>query len=187
MNRAKKPEPRPAASKAKKPASRSATSKAKKLAPPPFSLRAVYLREGRQWIRDDFDPLLPGQPLSGQMKVAGHRIQVQEAVENVPDANVIKSCRVTMDFGFRYLNIDAKELPEDEDDDQYMVAEISARITVDYVLQSSETPPQEKLEQWANNNSLLHCWPYWREFCHSTLLRMNLPITLMPMLQLDKK
>jgi len=182
----KKPETRPVASKAKQPEPRQVVGKTKKSEPHPFSLRAVYLREGKQWIKDDFDPLLPGQPLFGQIKVGGHRIQIQEAVENVPDAKVIKSCRITMNFGFRYLSTKA-ENPKDEEDGEYMVAEISAQITADYLLKSSKTPPKEKLEQWAKSNSLLHCWPYWREFCHSTLSRMSLPITMMPMVELDKK
>lgn len=185
MNKTKKPEPRPTASKAKKTGPQPVARRTKKSESHPFSLRAVYLREGKQWIKDDFDPLLPGQPLFGQIKVASHKIQVQEAIENVPDAKAIKSCRITIDFGFRYLS--NKEKPEDEENEGNMVAEISARITVDYLLKSSKTPPKEKLEQWAKSNSLLHCWPYWREFCHSTLLRMNLPITMMPMVELDKK
>lgn len=175
MSKAKKPEPRPA------------TSKAKKLESNPFSLRAVYLREGKQWISDDFDPLLPGQQLFGQMKVAGHRVQVQEVVENTQDAKAIKSCRITMDFGFRYLSTKAEEPSEDDEGSKDLVAEISACITVDYLLESSEIPPKEKLDQWAKSNTLLHSWPYWREFCHSTLSRMNLPITMMPMLDLGKK
>lgn len=187
MSKAKKLEPRPVAIKAKKPEPRPVAGKAKKPEPHPFSLRGVYLREGKQWISDDFDPLLPGQQLSGQTKVAGHGIKIQEAVENTQDAKVIKSCQITMDFGFRYLSSKAEESSEDGEDGKDIIAEISARITVDYLLESSEVPPKEKLEQWAKGNSLLHCWPYWREFCHSTLSRMSLPITMMPMLDLGKK
>jgi hypothetical protein len=148
MNKAKKPEPRSVASKAKKPE------------PRPFSLRAVYLREGKQWMSDDFDPMLPGQPLSGQFMVSGHKFELQEAVENIPEAKTIRSFRVALGFAFRYLNIQmGTQLKEGE---------------------------EEKLEQWASSNALLHCWPYWREFCHSTLLRMNLPITMMPMMEVNQ-
>lgn len=172
--------------KAKKQAPRTSSNKAKKMEPRPFSLRAVYLREGKQWMLEGFDPMIPGQPLSGQFRVSRHKIEVQEAVENIPDAKPIKSLRVTSDFAFRYLNIPiGMQLKEDEHDN-YLAAEISARITVDYLIEISETPSKEKLEQWASSNALLHCWPYWREFCHSTLLRMNLPITMMPMMEVNQ-
>lgn len=160
-------------------------SKVKKQEPHPFSLRAVYLREGKQWMSDDFDPMLHGQQLSGQFRASSHRIDVQEVVENIPDAKTIKSCRVTSSFEFRYLNIPMDMQPQEGEEDKYLVAEISARITVDYLIETSETPSKEKLEQWASSNALLHCWPYWREFCHSTLLRMSLPITMMPMMEIS--
>lgn len=174
MNKAKKPEPRPVASKAKKPE------------PCPFSLRAVYLREGKQWMSDNFDPLIPGQQLSGQFMASGHRIEIQEMVENIPDATMIKSCRVTSNFAFRYLNTQKDMKLQEDEDSIHLVAEISARITVDYLIGISETPPQKELEHWASSSALLHCWPYWREFCHSTLLRMNLPIVMMPIMEINQ-
>lgn len=153
----------------------------------PFSLRSVYWREGKQWMSDNFDPMLPGQPLFGQFKASGHRVEVREAVENIPDAKPIRTCLVTTNFQFRYLNTQLDTLSKDEEDCKYLVAEISARITVDYLIEISETPPKEELEHWASSNAVLHCWPYWREFCHSTLLRMNLPVTMMPMMVIEKK
>lgn len=160
--------------------------KGKKQEPLPFSLRSVYWREGKQWMSDNFDPMLPGQQLFGQFKASGHRVEVREAVENIPDAKPIRTCLITTNFQFRYLNTQI-ELPKNEEDGKYLVAEISARITVDYLIETSESPPNEKLEQWASSNAVLHCWPYWREFCHSTLLRMNLPVTMMPMMVIENK
>lgn len=172
--------------KAKKPESPSVPSKVKKPEPRPFSLRAVYLREGKQWMSDDFDPMLPGQPLSGQFMVSGPKFELQEAVENIPEAKTIRSFRVASGFAFRYLNIQMDTQLKEGEEEKHLVVEISARITVDYLIEVPETPPQEKLEQWASNNALLHCWPYWREFCHSTLLRMNLPITMIPMMEVNQ-
>lgn len=160
--------------------------KKKQQEPVPFSLRSVYFREGRQWMTDDFDPMLPGQPIYGQFKSSGQRIEIREAVENIPDAKPIKTCLVTTNFQFRYLNTQI-ENPADEEDGKYLIAEISARIAADYLIEVPETPPKERLEKWATSNALLHCWPYWREFCHSTLLRMNLPVTMMPMMLIGNK
>lgn len=160
-----------------------------KTVPHPFTLRSIYLREGREWIADGFDPTLPGQQLYGQFKTAGTRIDIQEAIENIPNAQPIKTCRITSNFKFRYLNgISEREADNANDsDDKYLVAEVSASFTVDYLINGQENPPQEKLEQWASSNALLHCWPYWREFCHSTLLRMNLPLTMMPMMEINQQ
>lgn len=161
--------------------------KEKKQEPLPFSLRSVYWREGKQWMSDDFDPMLPGQQLFGQFKASGHRIQVRETVENIPGAKPIRTCLVTSNFQFRYLNTQIEKPAAEEEDGKFLIAEISARITADYLIEAPETPPPEKLEQWAASNALLHCWPYWREFCHSTLLRMNLPVTMMPMMVIENK
>jgi len=162
-------------------------AKAEKQKALPFSLRAVYLREGKQLMSDAFDPMLPGQQLFPQFKASGHRVEVRETVENIPDAIPVKSCVITTNFQFRYLNTQHDKLSKEEDDNKYLVAEISARITVDYLIGTPETPQKEELEHWATKNALLHCWPYWREFCHSTLLRMNLPVTMMPMMIIDNK
>ncbi len=157
----------------------------------PFALRSVYLREAKQWMADGFDPTLPGQPLIGQFRAPGHRVEVQEIVENIAGAETIRTCRVTSSFEFRYLNtpsdIQSDAQNDEQDDSKYLVAEILAHITVDYLITSTEIPPQEKIEQWATSSALFHCWPYWREFCHSTLLRMNLPITMMPMMEINNK
>ncbi|MDP1856499.1 MAG: hypothetical protein Q8K74_10730 [Candidatus Nitrotoga sp.] len=151
-----------------------------------FSLRAVYLREGKEWISDNFDPVLPGQSLFGQFRIAGHNIDVQKGVVNDSDAKPIHSCKITSSFEFRYLDAPPNEEGGADENDKHLVAEISARFTVDYLIETPEIPPQEMLEKWATTDSLLSCWPYWREFCHATLLRMNLPITLMPMMEVNQ-
>lgn len=163
-------------------------SKVKKTEPHPFTLRAVYLRNSKQWMSEEFDPVLDGQPLRGKFRISGHQITRQEAVQNVPDAETIRSCRFTTRFEFRYLNTPLDNLPTTEEEElKYLAAEISAEITVDYLIGTPEIPSQEKLEQWASSNAVLHCWPYWREYCHSTLLRMNLPVTMIPMLEISHK
>lgn len=153
----------------------------------PFALRSIYLREAKQWMADSFDPTLPGQPLAGQYRATGHRIEVQEIVENVANAETIRTCKVTSNFDFRYLSTHPDIQSDIQDDSKYLLAQISASITVDYLITSAEIPTQEKIEQWASTSTLLHCWPYWREFFHSTLLRMNLPVTMMPMMEVNHK
>lgn len=163
--------------------------KMKKQEAHPFALRAVYLREGMQWMSDAFDPIIPGQQLFAQARTSDSIIEVQEIIENTPNSKTINTCRITLNFEFRYLNKvqEADDVLKDKDDLTNLVAKISASITVDYLVVAEEVPPNERLEQWASSNAMLHSWPYWREFCHSTLLRMNLPVTLMPMLDIKQK
>lgn len=165
-------------------------SKLKKREPSPFALRAVYLREAKQWMADDFDPTLPGQAVSGLFRLSGHRVDVQEAIADAPGSELIKTCRFTTKFEFRYRRTQEDEPSTDEQlsneqVDKNLLAEITASITVDYLIESSEAPSQDKLQEWAAGNALVHCWPYWREFCHSTLVRMNLPITMIPLMNIS--
>lgn len=152
----------------------------------PFSLRAVYLREAKQWLADDFDPILPGQQLFGQFKASSRNVKIQEVIENIENAKPIRSCRFTTNFHFRYLNAPLEKNMTDDMANKSLVAEITAQFTVDYLIGTPEKPSEEMLKQWASSNALLHCWPYWREFCHSTLLRMNLPVTMMPMMEIKQ-
>ena len=151
----------------------------------PFSLRSVYWREGKQWMTEEFDPLLPGQQLVAQVRSTPGQIQIRESVENAPGAKPVKSCVITTNFQFRYLNANLQKPGQDEQDSKSLVAEISACIAIDYLIETPEMPPKETLKQWALSASLLHSWPYWREFCHSSLLRMNLPVTMIPMMVIE--
>lgn len=168
-----------------------AVKKDKKTKISPFSLRAVYLREGKQWISENFEPLIPGQTLFGQFRIAEHKIELQMTVVNNAinneEAKPIHSCRITTNFKFRYLDaVPNEEEGGADENNKHLVAEISAHFVVDYLIKTIEAPPQEVLEKWAKTESLQSCWPYWREFCHATLLRMNLPPTIMPMMELNQ-
>lgn len=150
----------------------------------PFVLRAVYLRGGNQWMSDQFDPTIPAQQVFGEFKASGHEIKIQEFVDNLDETKTIKSCQFTANFDFRYLSQNIEEAAEESD--AVAIATISARITVDYLLDTTKTLSQAELESWASSSALFHSWPYWREFCHSTLMRMNLPIAMMPIMELKQ-
>lgn len=135
---------------------------------------------------DGFDPMIPGQPLFAQFRISGNKIEGKEAVENKPNSKTVRTCRFTSNFEFRYLNSPIDLTPdESEEARKHLIVEIFACITIDYLLTTSKMPSQDKLEQWASGNALLHSWPYWREFCHSTLSRMNLPVTMLPLMEIN--
>lgn len=150
----------------------------------PLALRSIYLRESSTRFRDNFDPLKPGQPLLMQAKFAP--ISYFENVDIPVDDNgiVTRSYTFITGFEFSYLAgpVDVSTASENVDDTD-PVAKITAHIAVDYILTRGESlPTADRLQQWAGSAALLHAWPYWREFAHNTMLRMNLPVMMIPLL-----
>jgi len=137
-------------------------------------------------MSDGFDPMIPGQPLAAQFRQVGGRISCQELTPKDGSGKTLRSCVFIPHFDFRYFRKSDKEIPESEvGNEAEVVAELSADIAVDYIVNLPENPPEDLLAKWGSSNVLLHAWPYWREFCHSTLSRMNLPVTLMPLIDLQ--
>lgn len=153
----------------------------------PFTLRAVYLHSSQLRMSDNFDPMIPGQQLVGQFRQTGGRISCQELTEVDGKGMLVRSCIFIPHFDFRYfLKHDNEDAQVENVAVENVVAELSADIAVDYIVNLPNNPPEDLLAKWGSSNVLLHAWPYWREYCHSTLARMNLPVTLMPMINLQQ-
>lgn len=150
---------------------------------PPFLLRLIYIRKSNCSLDASFDPLLPNQQLIGFNKVDEGHIKSQEIIDEKLSGGggKIKSCVFSTKFHFGY-KLNTGEVLEEAD----FVAQISAEIAVDYQITTENFPDQDQLNQWATSNCLFHVWPYWREFCQSSQQRMNLPITMIPMLDIDR-
>ena len=151
----------------------------------PYTIRSIYLRDCTMRMDDGFDPLVPGQRLSAIFRTGQSRVSCRETMLPDGDTQVtVRSCAFTTRFDFAYTKAtDDNTAPSDEDIEKAIAAQITADITVDYVINTASFPDQENLNRWAGSNVLLHAWPYWREFCHSTMLRMNLPVTIIPLVQ----
>ena len=152
----------------------------------PFTLRSIYVRNSSTRIDDHFDHLLPGQQLMPIFRTGEGRCECRETkyTENDKDA-VFRSCSFTTRFEFAYTRpTDGDQPVSDEDIEKLIAAQITADITLDYLINLPSFPDSDALNQWASGNVILHAWPYWREFCHSTMLRMNLPVTIIPLVQL---
>ena len=152
-------------------------------AAPPFALKAIYLRQSKASMSDSFDPTIPGQKVTGTYRVAGGKVDVIELVPDVQPATKIQYCRFITNFEFHYLLEDGKK-PHPEDGDK-SVADISVEIAIDYLVTSPGMPDHDLLQKWAQTNVLLHAYPYWREFCQSTLARMSLPVVVLPLLNVQ--
>jgi hypothetical protein len=160
----------------------------KSATPLPYTLRSIYLRSCETRMADAFDPLIPGQPLTGVFRNIAGEVDCRETtleVEGVP--SVIRSCtfKSTFDFAYTSPNVDG-EVASEADIENNLLARISAEIAVDYSFNGDTFPDAAELQKWASTNVVLHAWPYWREFCHSTMLRMNLPVTMIPLVQFNQ-
>lgn len=63
-------------------------------------------------------------------------------------------------------------------------AEVTARFASEYLVRSSEEPPDELLNAF-EPNVVFHVWPYWRELIQSSLMRMRMAPVAIPMFSLN--
>lgn len=152
----------------------------------PFSLRSVYIRNSSTRIDDRFDPLLPGQQLMPHFRTGEVRCDCREhKVSANGKETVFLSCAFTIKFEFAYIQPTEGNQPvTDEDIEKAIAAQIIVEITADYLVVLPSLPDADVINNWASRNVILHTWPYWREFCHSTLTKMNLPVTIIPLVQM---
>lgn len=145
-----------------------------------YTLRDIYLRESHTKLALDFDPTIGGSELTGEFRVLGRETEcrTQDAVTPDGTKQTLRTCVFTTRFEFRYLRAGQLDPATRE---PILAAEITADITTDYQCNTPDFPDEANLLKWGQSNVLLHAWPYWREFCHSTLSRMRLPVTLMPL------
>ena len=157
--------------------------------PSPFALRSIYLRTANIRMVEDFDPLLPGQSLHALFRAAPH-FQFIHRVATAPDGTQVPSAVFVLRFEFKYTKtpVDLTKIDGQSEaalvDDGNLIAELMAEVAIDYQLLAPEMPKEAQLQAWGQGNAVLHAWPYWREFCHSAMIRMNLPVTLIPMMQI---
>lgn len=149
----------------------------------PYTLRAIYIRSSQIELAKWFDPLTV-LAIDGEFRVLDGnvecRIQEITTTDGKPDEQ--KTCVFTTRFEFRYTLHAGQEhiRPGGEE-----VAKIAADISADYLFSGDKFPPNEELHKWGQINVLIHTWPYWREFCHNALSRMQLPVTLMPLVNIS--
>jgi len=147
---------------------------------PQYSLRSVYLRGSRMSLAEEFDPLVPGIPLTAAHRIASQRCVVRDTEFGPEGATPtrVRSATFLTTFELRYFQADKIDVP----DQANFVVELSAEFGADYLLNRPENPTAEEINAWGASNALLHTWPYWREFCHTTLMRMGVPPIVMPMM-----
>ena len=133
-------------------------------------------------MNTDFDPLIPGQELQGQFKIGLRSAKVKEYQSEQNESQRVISFEV--EAGLRYVpvGISESDLSNEELVAKSMVAEVTAIFLAEYLLLTKELPDAAILEEFGRHNAVYHVWPYWREYSQNSCTRMNLPITVMPML-----
>lgn len=144
-------------------------------------LRSVYIRRSNTWIEDSFDPLIPNQRLAARFRNQKPTLLVRPETQIGTDAvpQRIFTYLSEFDFEFALSNEDGTA-----SDNSTPVAGVKAIFGVDYVSRG-DMPSPEELDAWGGTSVIVHCWPYWREYCQSALARMSLPVIVMPMLDIQ--
>lgn len=148
----------------------------------PFTLRGIYLRSTSAWMAPDFDPLIPNQQLFPMTRSTQGAVDCRtNTVTQGEVQQVIRSCTFRIMYEFAYTSVDANS---DEEVEKSTAAKLVAELAVDYLMTADDFPEQALLTAWGSKVAIAHTWPYWREYCHAALQRMNLPVTMIPLLNL---
>lgn len=149
----------------------------------PLQLIAIYLRQSQMRMDEHFDPLLPGQELHPKFRTESRPPKI--AKRTGPNGELIQACTFEIGFGFRYDAPPREGEGGENATDDRTLAEVTADVAISYLIVDSQATDAEQIAQWGQTSALIHAWPYWREFNHSALTRMGLPITLMPLLDIQ--
>lgn len=143
----------------------------------PKKVRGIYLRFSSARVDESFNPLNSGQHLGGQMVAIEQSIVQMVDTEQGRDSGLLYGTK----FKFLYRNVADPAKPSPDDDP--VVAEIEAEFAAEYT-DVPENYTRREQERFGARSVTAHVWPYWREFLHSSLLRMAMPPVAMPPLWL---
>lgn len=143
----------------------------------PRKMRGIYLRASKTRLEETFNPLNSGHHLGGQMAGIDQGITTMMDTEKGTDSGLLYVTRFA--FTYRLVVDQAKPSPETDP----IVAEIEAQFAAEYT-DIPENFTRREQERFGARSVMAHVWPYWREFLHSSLSRMSMPVVAMPPLWL---
>jgi hypothetical protein len=151
-----------------------------------LSIEMIYLHSTNAQLCNNFDPLIPNQELIGQYAIRTKSCSVKELQDDTGVKN--KSLVYQTEASMRYLKgpipDELKSSENEEQLNELIVAEIEAVFVSEYACK--EELPQDAILEFGRINVPHQVWSYWREYCHSTCARMSLPISILPMLVINK-
>ncbi len=150
-----------------------------------LTIASIGLREIDAKIGKNFDPAIPGQKLTGIYRIVGGRVDTVDYKGENNEPAPIRGYRYISQFQFRYVVGDNVEA--NFDDDSVFAADVTITLVIEYHAPVAIKYDNAFLESWGRTNMMLHAWPYWREALQSILGRMNLPGTILPLMQFSNQ
>lgn len=151
---------------------------------PPLTLRAIYLRGSNVTFEENFDPLKAGQQLNIESKFAPHSYFITGDIGDTGSDHVARAYTFLTEFETSYfLAAGAPATEASPLSSTTPVVRINAVFAADYLIAPDGGElSEEDARSWGTSAALMHSWPYWREFSHSTMMRANMPVVLVPMM-----
>lgn len=151
---------------------------------PNLTLRAIYLRGSHVTFEKNFDPLKAGQQLNIESKFSPHSYVISGDIGDTGSDHVARAYAFLTEFETAYFLAAGSPATEVIPLSPVTpVVRINAIFAADYLIApDSGELSEEDAKSWANSAALMHSWPYWREFSHSTMMRANMPVVLAPMM-----
>jgi hypothetical protein len=151
---------------------------------PPFTLRAIYLRGSQVTFEENFNPLKAGQQLNIESKFSPHSYFISGDIGDTGSDHVARAYTFLTEFETSYFLVAGAPATEAIPlSPATPVVHINAIYAADYLIApDSGELSDEDAKAWANSAALTHTWSYWREFSHSTMMRANMPVVLVPMM-----
>jgi len=149
-----------------------------------LDLQSIYLHASSSAFLNEFDPLIGNQQLSGQFRIDTLRVDKKSITENTATHQFL---RYFIQAGMRYI----KGIPSDDEmkNEEWVKSNLASEITaifcVEYLIKAEEELSNDEIKEFGRVNAPYHVWPYWREYCQNTCVRMSLPATMVPMLIID--
>jgi hypothetical protein len=142
-----------------------------------LKIQDVFIGSHAVRVAEDFQP--------GNIAIATSSIfnwgaltgTVQEVADASSDKLIARLWRVDFQTRTRLLPTPPEgEVTQDNiPDDSKLIADLSARFVLIYVLDKDAEIDEKALTEFATHNVSYHAWPYWREWLQSTCARAGLP------------
>ena len=153
-----------------------------------LSIDDVGISSSEIYSSEEFSPMRSEMNIQVQMRAAFTGFRVIEGTEDFPLALL----QLHYDLGVRAVTEtrSKEESSDSEDETPPIVWVVEAKMFAQYREDSADALSelsQESIEGFGQANALYHVWPYWREFVHSSLDRMRMPVIAVPMFRLNKE
>ncbi|USE34102.1 hypothetical protein [Endozoicomonas sp. SCSIO W0465] len=132
---------------------------------------AVFLRKGHVFFHEDIE----SPEFSDKFKVQSFKGVRSYTVKELEAES---SNHFLYDFEYS-VGLRAADLGVDEDQDDFLKAEIIATYSVRY--KSDDEVRRECIEEFLKNNVGYHVWPFWREHVQSSCMKAGVGLLPVPL------